>query len=372
MMNNSICVVAGRQGIRDQTKPLYDIVFLARQLDVPTSHSYIVQDLPARISALLEQARGHQITDDGLDVSVIVFPVNMSRGPVLMTLPLSSPSKIGAKPMLCRKDGDKQSLLATIIGDEHDLSEKVFASIASFDRQRVLCLVPEDHPQEREILSTLQIESVKMDKSGAMQKIFFRTKIFGGDGSYSRSQCGISIPMFRLWFPNHTCSDLSGLCRAFYQKKPSPAQKKPSPAPKKVQKKNMVPPPVGVRKHSALHGKGFICPGKGLYVPGRGKISVTTYPEASDTYKHLMTTLVRGNDMGSTGHDQMKAVCLLTLLRDCYRDLDFRADMYVYRDLANDDLVSSLLENQDHLLDKYNMYTGTLDEIDEALEAMEV
>jgi len=210
MINDTICVV-GRPGIRDRLKPFYETVSVTRQLDeFPTTQCpAALQDLLMLTDELLEQARGHQITDTSdtlVDLSVIVFPI--SKKPVLMTLPLSPPSKIGAKPVLCRTDRSKKALMTTLFGDEYDLHEKVFASIASFDRQRVLCLVPEDHPLERWILPSLQIESVKMEKAGVMKRIFYRTKIFSGDGNFSRSLCGVSYPMSRLWFPSHSCNDV--------------------------------------------------------------------------------------------------------------------------------------------------------------------
>jgi len=226
---STIRIVSGKTGRGVINKPLFATLETKRELEVPQtddpSLSSFFDGLVRRVETLLDSTDCHRVTENGMNIACVVFPMDLSKDPRMMYLPLSLPNKNGDKPVLCRSREDKLLLVKAIHGDQKNLDSPTYASIASFNGKSVLCLVPERHTWEKQILSRLPIESVQVDDKGGQDQLFFHTKVFGGDGTYSKSQCEISRPMFRLWFQK-----CPGVCRdplieaRFYPKlaKPTP------------------------------------------------------------------------------------------------------------------------------------------------------
>jgi hypothetical protein len=376
-MNQVITIVSGRPGIRDRSKPLWDVVRNARELDANTGS--LPPEFDSRIHALVQQSPGHRVTDGGIDLAVVVFP--MTGLPQLATISLAHPTSAGKKPMLYSGDAiQTQRIVTMLLGDEHDMGQNVYASIAAFRGSRTLCLIPENHPMERQILARLDIELVQMNATGDRKRVFFHTKVFGAGASYSKSQCHVSHPMFRMWFPRHSCQDIYAQCNVFYPgsmpDRPRAVQKHAPKVQGGVSKR--VAPPTGMGK-----GASFLR-GKGLHGPGMGKQLMSTkmmaqsLPSGLDTYKKLMNTLIVGKVQGLLHEDiddteWIKAQHLLTLLRDASADEDaFAVHMAGYRDMDISELVENLLTDQWQLTKVLDakMVNETMAELSQVIEQL--
>ena len=377
--SNLITVVSGRPGIRDRSKPLCDVVKNARELSYPTMP--LPEHYQESIRHLSESALGHRTTDTGIMLSVIVFPVHEPNHPKLMGISLQHAASAKAKPLLCSGTcAETQRLMTALCGDEHTLEENVYASIAPFRGKRVLCLVPENHPFERQILACLDIETTPI-RTG-MERLFFQTKVFGKGGSYTQSRCGVSHPMFRMWFPRQSCADIREDIDKFYPTTTTTRQRAPKvPAPKGVTKKvsaSTSSPAARGKGLCATHTPGM---GKRLYTPGMGKRLMgqemvgQVLPEAGDTYKHVMGKLISARVSGEESIDDadwVVSICSLSMLRDACEEQRFRQDMFHYRDMEAGDIIDALVEDQKHLTARYRLDTTseTITELGEVLREL--
>jgi len=372
-MNQVITIVSGRPGIRDRSKPMWDVVRNARELDV--NSAVLPPEIDSRIHALVQQSPGHRVTDSGIDLAVVVFP--MTGLPRLATIPLAHPTSAGKKPLLYSGDAiQTQTIVTMLLGDEHDMTQNVYASIAAFRGSRTLCLIPENHPMERQILAHLDIEMVQMSAAGVRERVFFQTKVFGAGASYSKSQCHISHPMFRMWF--HSCQDIYAQCNVFY---PVSTTERPRavhvPAVQGGVSKRVAPPTGMGKGASFLRGKGLHGPGMGKQLMST-KMMAQSLPSGLDTYKKLMNTLIMGKVQGLLREDiddteWIKAQHLLTLLRDASADEDaFAVHMAGYRDMDLSELVENLLTDQWQLTKVLDakMVNDTMAELSQVIEQL--
>ena len=379
--SNLITVVNGRPGIRDRSQPLRQVVKKARELSYPPEP--LPEDYQESIRHLSESACGHQITVTGVMLSVIVFPVHEPTHPKLVGISLQRAISAKAKPLLYSGDSDQtRDLMKTLYGEEHNMDENVYASIAPFRGKRVLCLVPENHPFERQILACLDIEQTQM---GDDTRVFFQTKVFGKGESYTKTKCGVSHPMFRLWFPMESCGDIRAQINDFYPTDTATTPRQRAP-------KNTVPAPRGVTKVSAstsspaARGKGLCVAhappgmGKGLHTPGMGKRLMgqemvgQVLPEAGDTYKHVMGKLISAKVSGESINDAdwVVAICSLSMLRDACDEQRFRQDIFHYREMEPGDIIDALVEDQKYLTARYRLDTTseTITELGEVLSGL--
>lgn len=382
----TINIVSGRPGIRDRSKPLRDVVKNARELSYPSMP--LPEYYQENIRHLSESARGHQITDTGIMLSVIVFPVHEPNHPKLVGISLQRATSAKTKPLLCSGACDQtQRMMIALYGDEHTLDENVYASIAPFRGKRVLCLVPENHQFERQILACLDIEQTPMGRT--RERVFFQTKVFGKGGSYTQSRCQISHPMFRLWFPRESCGDIRAQINDFYpDTATTPRQRAP---------KNTVPAPRGVTKVSAStsspaakgkgltyvrdmgHGKGLHPPGAGkrLHTPGKCLMSPDmvgkTLPSSDDTFQHFMQKINSIKPEGSIERDWKLAYAFVPMLREVLEERTFVHEMFPYWEMEPDDLVVDLAFSHNHIAEKHGqgLIAETMAEIEEVLNVAE-
>jgi hypothetical protein len=148
-----------------------------------------------RIKAVLDKVPDHEETGDGgFVISTIIFPLHSSD-------PVPATFKISRSPTSRIVASYETSKLINTIDGEHDLDQNMYALVTSFAGRQVLCLVPEGHPLESEILTIVQTDAVLSPPGGSEQKFWIRTKVFDGHGSFSKSQWRFSRLTWNLWFP---------------------------------------------------------------------------------------------------------------------------------------------------------------------------
>lgn len=374
-MNQVITIVNGRPGIRDRSKPLWDVVRNARELDANTSA--LPAEFDSRIHALLQQSPGHILTNGNIELAVVVFP--MTGLPKLVTISLAHPTTARKKPMLYAGDAiQTQRIVTMLLGDEHDMGQNVYASIMAFRDSRTLCLIPENHPMERQILAHLDIELTQMNAAGDMKRVFFQTKVFGAGASYSKSQCHVSHPMFRMWFPRHSCQDIYAECNTFYPGSTNGSREvhEHALAVRGGVSKRVASPRKG-KSASFLHGKGLHGPGMGKQLMST-KMMAQSLPSGLDMYKEIMNTLITGKVQGLLREDiddteWIKAQHLLTLLRDASADEDaFAVHMARFREMNISELVENLLADQWKLTKilRVEMINDTMSELCQVIEQL--
>ena len=221
-MPMTILTVRGWPGKKKPASALYQMIEPAVKMDWPEGSLSEKHQQAIRERLRHFGGSGHRLARDGLSLSIacIVFPMNLDERDIqTMYLPLTFPTRGSTNPILCKSEQSTRELLTAIYGNDRPLSNSTFASIASFVDKRVLCIVPCECKYEPEILACLDVEDIQTDEHGTMRKLFFHTKVVGGDESYTKSQCCVTRAMFRMWFPRKTCPDICGIEPHVYFKK---------------------------------------------------------------------------------------------------------------------------------------------------------
>jgi len=218
---STVMVVKARPGnLSKGPRAIHDTVDVFRTIDttidLSSEQSRLLQEMDSRVKSLKRLfPEGHSLTDHGMSMSAILFPIRGGVHHTYISLAYATGKK--SNPRLYSGSARQTERVITMITDNHDMSESMYATIGALRGSRTLVIVPEKHPDEHLLLRHLDIERIPVNAAGDTQRVLIRMKIFGKGKSYSASRCFVSKPAFRLWF--QSCPDILAQLSTFFPPK---------------------------------------------------------------------------------------------------------------------------------------------------------